>query len=398
MHDSNNAKTQINYSGRPQNRSSSKSKHSHSVPNNCAHPDLLQLYRPDIAQFLISKGTPAYRGRQILEHLMQRPNLSFAEATNLPKEIRPALDELGASTLVLLDDVTSADGATKLLLQTQDNLALETVIMRYRDRVTTCISSQIGCPCGCAFCATGAQGFMRNLSAAEIIDQARIASAIVKGEGRRLSNLVYMGMGEPMLNLQAVLDSICLLTDSRGLGIAHRAISVSTVGIPAGIRRLSKIEPQINLAVSLHAADDRTRALLIPSKFRHSLSEILKAAWDHFALTHRKLLVEYVLIAGVNDSLDDARRLAALLRGHVVTVNLIAWNPVAITPAVDSSEKAILPLSSDRGMQFNSPTPNAVLTFQRTLTAVGIEAIVRQSKGATIKAACGQLAARKFTP
>ena len=353
------------------------------ISNNTAKPDLLKLYRPDIADFLTTAKTPAFRGKQVLEHMLQRPGLSFTEATNLPKEIRPSLDELGASTLTLVDSVSSTDGATKLLLKTQDDMAIEAVIMRYQARTTACISSQIGCPVGCAFCATGSLGFTRNLSVAEIIDQVRMATAIVNEEGRRLSNLVYMGMGEPLLNLQAVLDSIRLLTDSQGLGMAHRAISVSTVGVPTGIRRLAKAEPQINLAVSLHATDDRTRALLIPAKFRHPLGDILQAAWDHFAITHRKLLVEYVLLAGINDSPNDARHLAALLRGHVVAVNLLVWNPVIIQTKAQHI-----------GDNLRPPSVATVSAFRNTLTAAGIETIIRQSKGVSIKAACGQLAAQ----
>ena len=357
--------------------------------------DILDLYRPDVARLLGEVGAPAFRQAQVLEHLLQRPGQTFAEATALPLEIRDSLDKLGASTLTVGDSVSSADGATKLLLKAKDGAAVETVIMRYRDRVTACISSQVGCPVGCAFCATGALGFARNLSPAEIVDQVRAASAVAAAEERRISNLVYMGMGEPLLNLQSVLDSVRILTDPRGLNLGHRALSVSTVGIPTGIRRLGQAEPQVNLAISLHAADDRTRAMLIPEKYRHPLSEILEAAWDHFDLTRRKLLIEYVLIGGVNDSLDDARRLAILLRGHVVAVNLIIWNPVQ---ALMQRNLNVGATASAPGREkpdgFRQPTPQTVSAFRSALTSSRIEAVVRQSKGATIQAACGQLAAK----
>jgi 23S rRNA (adenine2503-C2)-methyltransferase len=338
---------------------------------------------------------PTYRYTQVFEHLLLRPDEPFAQATPLPTDTRMALDTLGASTLTLIASRAATDGTTKLLLTGRDGVLVETVLMPYRDRLTVCLSSQVGCPVGCAFCATGTLGFQRNLTVAEIVDQVRMASALA-GQGgiaqsgagqanRRLSNLVYMGMGEPLLNLQAVLDSIRVLTDSHGLNLAHRAISVSTIGIPNGILRLARTEPQVNLALSLHAADDRTRALLVPEKFRHPLADILAAAWEHFAITHRKLLVEYVLIRGINDSVDAARRLAGLLHGHVVTVNLLAWNPALRSPGA-------MPLPA--GISLAAPARAAVVAFRDALTKGGIEAVIRHSKGTGIEAACGQLAAR----
>jgi 23S rRNA (adenine2503-C2)-methyltransferase len=216
-----------------------------------------------------------------------------------------------------------------------------------------------------------------------------------------------MGMGEPLLNLQAVLNSIRLVTDPRGPGLAHRAISVSTVGIPDGILRLGRAEPQVNLALSLHAADDRTRALLIPKNYRHPLSEILEAAWQHFALTHRKLLIEYVLLQSLNDSVDDARRLAGLLRGHVVTVNLLNWNPVpqlrtrAPSSAAQFRRGAIprreSPPATDLPASFQPSAPVVVAAFREVLLSAHIEAVVRRSKGSGIQAACGQLAAHPLS-
>ena len=369
--------------------------------------DLLGLYRPDIADLLDQVGAPAFRTGQILEHLLRRPGQSLETASNLPLDIRRPLEALGASTLTQAGSVSSDDGTTKLLLKTADGLAIETVVMRYRDRVTACISSQVGCPVGCAFCATGALGLARNLSAAEIVDQVRMAAVIAEQEQRRLSNLVYMGMGEPLLNLQAVIDSIRIVSDARGMNLSHRGISVSTVGIPAGIIRLGRAEPQINLAISLHAADDRIRAQLVPDRFRHPLATVLESAWEHFEITRRKLLIEYVLIGGVNDLPEHARRLAGLLRGHVVVVNLLAWNPVSPSPvtcdALDSRRSPRTPVGvresrekTPRGHQeFRAPTPEAVAAFRHILASVNIEVVLRQSKGSRIQAACGQLAARE---
>ncbi len=360
---------------------------------------------------LAATDAPSFRYVQVLEHLLRRPLRPFAEASALPADLRDSLEESGASVLSVAATQRAADGTTKLLLKAGDGSYIESVLMPYGHRVTVCISSQVGCAVGCAFCATGAMGFRRNLSTAEIVDQLRAAAATSE-TGQRITNVVYMGMGEPLLNLGSVLDSIRVLTAPLGLGMGHRALSVSTIGIPTGILRMARAEPQVNLALSLHAADDETRALLIPEGFRHPLAAILEAAWEHFAITGRKLLVEYVLLAGVNDSPDDARRLAALLRGHVVAVNLLRWNPVRPeelepivpaggterrTPGAPARKTAGRPSQSatptaGRGKAFYPSSPAAVAAFRAVLRTAHIEAVVRQSKGADIDAACGQLA------
>lgn len=358
--------------------------------------DLLNLYRPDLATLL--QGQPAYRKRQVLEHLMRPDILPFAEATALPADLRHRLDGIGAATLRAVETRTSTDGTEKILLSCRDEARIETVVMPYRRRVTACISSQAGCPVGCAFCATGTVGFRRNLVAAEMVDQVRWARRVAAAAEARLSNIVYMGMGEPLLNLQAVLDSISVLADPAGLGIGHRSISVSTVGVPAGILRLARSQPQVNLALSLHAASDEVRRLLIPARHRHPLKDILSAAWQHFELTHRKLFIEYVLLRGINDSVQDAGRLASLLRGHVVTVNLLTWNPVqAHEPAAQRTpgERRNQSRPSTRRPRTFSPSPRpAVYAFRDALSNRGIEVTVRASRGADIEGACGQLAGR----
>ena len=373
---------------------------------------LLAAYRPDLFRALAATDAPTFRYTQVLEHLLRRPLRPFAEASVLPGNLRTRLDELGPSVLSVAATRTGTDGTSKLLLQAGDGSQIEAVLMPYGKRVTVCVSSQVGCAIGCAFCATGALGFLRNLSTAEIVDQMRAAAGVATAAERRITNVVYMGMGEPLLNLGAVLDSIRLLTSPLGFGLGHRSISVSTVGIPNGILRLGRAEPQVNLALSLHATDDATRASLIPEGFRRPLAEVLEAAWEHFAITGRKLLVEYVLLSGVNDSVDDARRLAALLRGHVAAVNLLTWNPVCpeeaepATPAGRITATTVTkpvrttagrssrsqPQAAARGRPFHPSSPTAVDAFRAVLRAAHIEVVVRQSKGAGIEAACGQLA------
>ena len=355
---------------------------------------LLALYRPDLMPIL--EDSADYRKRQVLAHLLRPGLTSFVEATSLPAGLRTELDAVGASTLRPVERRTSTDGTTKLLHLCRDDSQVETVVMPYRDRTTACISSQIGCPVGCTFCATGASGFTRNLSPAEIVDQVRSAASVSSEIGARLSNIVYMGMGEPLLNLRSVLDSIKILTDQWGMGFGRRSLSVSTVGIPTGIVRLAKEEPQVNLALSLHAASDEVRRSLIPSRHRHPLDEILAAAWQHFELTRRKLFVEYVLLRGVNDSPADARRLASLLRGHVVTVNLLSWNLVEGLPgAKPVRETAGARHKAERTGAYARCSRETTRAFRDTLRSRGIEVTVRQSKGADIEGACGQLAARR---
>ncbi len=362
--------------------------------------ELLALYRPDLCAEL--KDHPAFRKRQVLAHLMRPEAQPFAQATALPADLRARLETVGANTLTLVASRVSKDGTKKLLYTCRDGAHIETVVMPYRNRTTACISSQVGCPVGCHFCATGADGLRRNLTAAEIVDQVRGAAAVSAESGARLSNIVYMGMGEPLLNLQAVLASIKVLTDPLGMAIGHRSLAVSTVGIPSGIIRLGQAEPQVNLALSLHAATDKVRESLIPATHRHPLKDVLEAAWAHFEATRRKLMVEYVLLSGVNDSLEDARRLAALLRGHVVTVNLLSWNPVddlvgkTTVRAKPGAGAGGGPRGMDRRSFATSPR-ETMMAFCDTLRTRGIEVTVRQSKGADIRGACGQLAGRKRT-
>jgi len=331
--------------------------------------------RPDLGGVLRSHHAPGFRHKQVLQHLMASTGVPFAANTSLPLCLRTALDACGHSTLRLLKQQDAADGSSKLLLACADEAHIEAVVMRYPRRNTVCVSSQAGCPLACAFCATGRAGFRRNLTPAEIVDQGREAAALLGREGRRLSNVVFMGMGEPLLNLDAVLVAIREFSAPDGLGIGRRSISVSTVGIPQAMVRLAEETPQVHLALSLHAPDDRIRSSLMPVAKRYSLRQVLDATSEHFRLTHRKLLVEYVLLQGINDSPVQARQLATLLRGRVVTVNLLAWNRVE--------------------GPFRPSPPEDIQAFSEELTARGIETVVRAGRGQMVHGACGQLAAHR---
>jgi 23S rRNA (adenine2503-C2)-methyltransferase len=339
------------------------------------HPtvrDRLELYRPDLARLLVEGGEAAYRFRQVYEHLMRRPGVPWQSSTTLPSALRARLSELGHSTLKVARRMDDEEGTTKLVLRASDGAVIESVVMRYRRRVTLCVSSQVGCALGCTFCATGQMGFRRNLTTAEIVDQVRTAQALLEGEKRRATDIVFMGMGEPLLNLEAVLTALALLHDADGLAFSRRSLSVSTIGIPAGIRRLALQEPQVNLALSLHAPDDTLRRKLMPAARRYPLHQVLAACEEHFRLTHRKLFVEYLLLGGTNDLPRHAEALAGLVRGRVATVNLIPWNPT--------------------GEGYDPPTPQSVRAFADILLSRGVEATIRDSRGWSIAAACGQLA------
>ena len=340
--------------------------------------DRLEAYRPDVADLLARQDAPGFRYGQVYEHLMQHPLEPFSEATSLPAGLRELLQPLGVSTLSLSRRREDGEDTTKLLFAAADDMKFESVLMRYRRRVTLCVSSQIGCPLGCTFCATGAMGFRRDLSTGEIVDQVREAVHLRAGDDARLSNVVFMGMGEPLLNLGAVIPALHLLYDPDGLGLAQRSLSVSTIGLPTGIRRLAREAPQVNLALSLHAPNDELRAELMPATRRHPLREVFTALDDHFELTHRKLFVEYLLLAGVNDSVRQGHALADLMRGRVVTVNLTPWN----TGCGD----------------YRPSSPETVRAFRDLLLGRGVETTVRVSRGSGAEAACGQLATRTEKP
>lgn len=277
-------------------------------------------------------------------------------------------------------------GATvKYLFRLRDARTIETVVMHYpatargRARTTICVSSQVGCPIGCTFCATGLSGFDRNLAEAEIVDQFLWASRELHAQQRALTNVVFMGMGEPLNNYRAVVAAIRRWARPDTLNFSPRRVTISTIGLVPFIERLAQEGLPVNLAVSLHAPDDTLRSSMIPVNRKYPIAAVVGAARAHAQRTGRRTSYEYVLLAGVNDSPDQARRLASVIGRHLTHVNLIPMNPV-------------------EGSRLHRPSPERTLVFQRILQTAGISATIRDTRGLDIDAACGQLRARELTP
>jgi len=315
---------------------------------------------------LADRGEPAYRAAQVWEWAA-RGVAGYEEMTNVPAQLRDALAaELPFSTLQLAEEHQAKDGTVKALFRTRDGHPVEAVLMRYRDgRRSLCLSSQSGCPLTCTFCATGQMRFGRNLTASEILDQALYFRRV-----EPVNHAVFMGMGEPMLNLDPVLEAARRLPD---LGITHRRTTVSTVGwLPGLARFVDEVEEPIRLALSLHAADDALRSQLMPVNDRYPLADVLAECRRYFELRHRKVYVEYVMLAGVNDTVGQARQLAAALDGDVFKVNLIPYNPTG---------------------RFDGTSREGIAAFKHVLDRARVPATVRLTRGRDIQAACGQLAA-----
>jgi 23S rRNA (adenine2503-C2)-methyltransferase len=318
---------------------------------------------------------PSFRSRQANRAIFRELAGSWGEVTNLPKDLRAIL-ERECPLAIESEVVTADDGKTaKAVISLEDGVIIETVLMRHRGgRNTVCVSSQVGCPLGCDFCLTGQRGFTRNLTAGEIVGQIIVFARILKLEDERIRNVVFMGMGEPFLNYDAVMNSIRLMNDPEGLKIGARRISISTIGIVKGIKKLTREPLQINLAVSLHIPDDRLRTRLIPANKEHPIGEVLEAVAGYIEATRRKVMIEYLLLDGINDSPEDAKKLIILLKRslrHLYYVNLIAYNPTG---------------------KYRSPPRNRIEKFQKALEDAGITVTFRHRFGREIKAACGQLA------
>jgi len=343
---------------------------------------LLDLNTTQLEALLDSLGAPAYRAKQVQQWIYNNYAASFDEMANLPKELRRRLsDEVALRAVSPKHEAVSRDGTVKMLFSLRDGKTIESALMPYaaakgRSRHTVCVSTQAGCPIGCPFCATGQQGYERNLTPGEIIDQVlHFARRLRDQSESTVDNIVFMGMGEPFLNFDALWQAIEMLNSPQGFGLGARQMTISTAGIVPGIRRLSREKLQVGLAVSLHAADDKLRNRLVPINRKYPLEKLIAACRDYFEATGRRVSFEYALFEGVNDSIEHARDLCRLLKGMNCHVNLIAGNP-----------------TSD--VEFKSSGKDAVQAFQGELEQRHIPCTLRVRRGIDIAAGCGQLRSR----
>jgi 23S rRNA (adenine2503-C2)-methyltransferase len=342
-------------------------------------PDLRALPLEHAAALVASLGERPFRARQLFRWLHQRGAGSLEEMTDLPRALRASLaTRTRLTTLERVLEQRSTDGTIKWTWRTHDGKLVESVYMPEPGRRTLCVSSQVGCAVGCTFCLTGTMGLARNLGPGEIVDQVHRANRrlveLGLAEGPRpLTNLVFMGMGEPLANYRNLVVSLDLLLAEDGPNFSQRRVTVSTAGLVPAMRRLGE-ETQVKLAVSLNATTDAQRDALMPINRRYPLAVLLRACRDFPMRNGRRITFEYVLLGGVNDALEDARRLAELVRGIPAKVNLIPYN-------------------ENPGLEFASPEPARVAAFQEALAARNLTVVVRKSRGRDISAACGQLAA-----
>ena len=351
--------------------------------------NLLGMPRDALEAFFRGLGEKPYRATQVMKWIYHAGVTDFDAMTNIAKALRGRLREVAT---IKAPDFTLAsrarDGVVKWLAHTEEGQAVETVLIPDRGagarRNTLCISSQVGCALDCSFCATGKQGFGGNLSRAEIVGQVWHATRELAGQGREgdehgergITNVVFMGMGEPLLNFEPVMDAADVLMDDFAFGLSKRRVTVSTAGVVPRIYALAEQRQDVSLAVSLHAAHDELRDRLVPINRKYPIAELLAACRHHLASVgdRRSVTFEYTLIDGVNDSLDDARRLAKLLKGLRCKINLIPFNPFP-----------------DDAHGYRRPSPADVSAFQRILQNAGLVAMLRATRGDQIDAACGQL-------
>lgn len=314
-----------------------------------------------------------FQGRQIFQWIHQKKEFDYEKMSNLSKELRTKLKENHNSQELRLVQVSQSEGTgtKKVLLKLKDGETVESVLIRDKDRITLCLSSQVGCPLKCSFCATGAAGFERNLSAGEIVEQALF---LLKGEELkdRTPNIVFMGMGEPFRNYDAVIKSIHLLMDKNGLNIGARKITVSTAGEAKMIEKFADEDWQVRLSISLHAANDELRSQLVPLNKKYNLNRLKDAIMNYQLATDRQVTFEWTLLYNVNDRALDTQELLNYLKGIKASVNLIPWNPVA-------------------GLPYKPSPANRCEAFRQKLEDHGVPATLRKEKGQDIDAACGQL-------
>ena len=342
-----------------------------------APKNLLGLDRFALQDYFASLGEKAFHARQLLQWVYQRGVTDFSEMTDLRLSLRQTLSE---NAVIALPEVSRAqhslDGTRKWLFRLADGNSIETVFIPEEDRGTLCISSQAGCMLTCSFCATARQGFSRNLSASEIIGQLLLADQLLKQEGsgeRPVSNVVMMGMGEPLLNYEAVVSAMRLMLDDLSFGLSRRRVTLSTAGVVPAMDRLSEDCP-VSLAVSLHAVRDSVRDELVPLNRKYPIDKLLQACRRFLRNdSRRRITFEYVMLSGINDSEEDAKRLVSLLHGIPAKINLIPFNPVP-------------------GVKYVCSDQDAINRFRHRLISSGLTTITRKTRGADIAAACGQLA------
>ncbi len=348
--------------------------------------ELLGMNQTELEDFAVNIAEPKFRGRQLYKWIYQKQTASFYEMSDIPRDLRFKLDDIAQISIPrFLKQRVSQDGTRKFLLEMNDKKRVETVIIpqthEKNTQYTVCISSQVGCPIGCAFCATGAGGFQRNLLAYEIAGQVlssrrELAKRLKRNEIDLITNVVYMGMGEPLLNYDEMIKSVYMLNEHNGINIGQRHITISTAGEVSGINRLLQEDLQVTLAISLHACDNELRNELVPINKKYPLEVLLDAAREYSKKSNRRVTFEYVLLDEVNTRKKDAEAVIRLLKPILANVNLIPYNEVS-------------------GLDFKRPSNHRINQFYQWLTAGGLNVTLREERGSDIEAACGQLAAKK---
>jgi 23S rRNA (adenine2503-C2)-methyltransferase len=346
-----------------------------------ALPLIYDLDLPQLIGILRDWGEPKFRAKQIWQGLYKNFWVSPDDFSNLPKSLRNKLkDSFSFSHLQPTTSLASNDGETqKTLFYLPDKLPIETVRMRYEKRRTLCVSTQSGCAMGCSFCATGQMGYLRHLSSGEIIEQVLYFARELAKTKEQITNIVFMGMGEPFHNYDATLAAISRMNHPDGMKLGARRFTISTVGMIPAIKRFAREQCQINLAISLHAADDQLRSSMLPINKRYPIADLISAVKEYTDLTHRRVTFEWALIQGVNDTAEQAKKLATLLQGMLAHVNVIPLNP---TDDFDG----------------RATTPEQARKFQSILEDQGIPCSIRIRRGIDIQAGCGQLAKKSGKP
>ena len=344
-----------------------------------ARPGVLDCAPDELRDWLAARGQPPMRARQLRRNVLHARATDWAAMSDLPKSLRAALAaDFAVFSTSVEHHLTAPDGTHKLVLRLHDGRMIECVLIQDAGRATACVSTQVGCGMGCVFCASGLEGVARNLTAGEILEQLvrlrNLTDPATADPDRapRLTHVVVMGMGEPLANLDNLLDALAVAGDPDALGIGARHVTISTVGLPAKIRHLADLGKQYHLAVSLHAPDDELRTRIVPTNEKTGIAAILSAADYFFATTGRQVTFEYVVLGKLNDQLTHARQLGALLRGRKAYVNLIPWNAVT-------------------DLTYRRPTDDDLAAFLDELRRCHVTAKVRKRRGAEIDAACGQL-------